>query len=31
MDIYGIATRDIKEGEEILEWYTENIYLDDSK
>ena len=27
----GIALRDIDEGEEILEWYTENIYLDNSK
>lgn len=25
MDIYGIALRDISKGEEILEWYTENI------
>ena len=25
IDINGFATRDIKEGEEILEWYTENI------
>lgn len=27
----GIAIRDIKAGEEILEWYTENIDLVDSK
>jgi hypothetical protein len=27
----GIALRDIKEGEEILEWYVENINLDISK
>jgi len=27
----GIAIRDIKAGEEILEWYTENINLVDSK
>jgi hypothetical protein len=27
----GISLRDIKEGEEILEWYTENIYLENSK
>jgi hypothetical protein len=26
----GIALRDIYEGEEILEWYTENIYLENS-
>jgi hypothetical protein len=28
---YGIALRDIKAGEEILEWYTENINLENSK
>jgi len=28
---FGIAMRDIKAGEEILEWYTENIYLENSK
>lgn len=27
----GIALRDIKKGEEILEWYTENIYLENRK
>lgn len=27
----GIAVRDIKAGEEILEWYIENINLDNSK
>jgi hypothetical protein len=27
VDITGIALRDIKAGEEILEWYTENINL----
>ncbi len=27
----GIAMRDIKAGEEILEWYTENINLENSK
>jgi hypothetical protein len=27
----GIAMRDIKAGEEILEWYNENINLDNSK
>lgn len=27
----GIAMKDIKEGEEILEWYVENINLDKSK
>ena len=27
----GIALRDIKAGEEILEWYTENIDLENSK
>jgi hypothetical protein len=27
----GIALRDIKAGEEILEWYTENINLENSK
>lgn len=27
----GIALRDIKEGEEILEWYVENLNLVDSK
>jgi hypothetical protein len=27
----GVATRDIKEGEEILEWYTANINLENSK
>ncbi len=27
----GIALRDIKAGEEILEWYTENIYLENIK
>ena len=26
IDINGIALRDIKAGEEILEWYTKNIY-----
>jgi len=31
IDINGIALRDIKAGEEILEWYTENINLVDSK
>jgi SET domain-containing protein len=31
IDINGVALRDIKEGEEILEWYTENIYLENSK
>lgn len=29
IDINGIALRDINEGEEILEWYTENIDLVD--
>ena len=28
IDINGIALRDIKAGEEILEWYTENINLE---
>jgi SET domain-containing protein len=28
MNISGIATKDIKAGEEILEWYTENINLE---
>jgi hypothetical protein len=27
IDINGVALRDIKAGEEILEWYTENINL----
>ena len=27
----GIALRDIEKDEEILEWYTENIYLENSK
>lgn len=27
----GIALKDIKKGEEILEWYTENINLENSK
>jgi len=27
----GVALRNISEGEEILEWYTENIYLENSK
>jgi hypothetical protein len=27
----GVAVRDIDEGEEILEWYSENIYLENSK
>jgi hypothetical protein len=31
IDITGIALRDIKAGEEILEWYTKNINLVDSK
>lgn len=31
IDNNGIALRDIKEGEEILEWYTENIYLENSE
>ncbi len=31
IDVYGIALRDIKAGEEILEWYTENIDLANSK
>ena len=31
IDITGIALRDIKAGEEILEWYTKNIDLVDSK
>lgn len=31
LDITGIALRDIKAGEEILEWYTKNINLVDSK
>ena len=31
IDSKGIALVDIKEGEEILEWYVENIYLDNSK
>jgi len=31
IDINGIALRDIKAGEEILEWYTENIDLANSK
>ena len=31
IDNYGIALRDIKAGEEILEWYNENIDLVDSK
>lgn len=31
IDVYGIALRDINKGEEILEWYTENIYLENSK
>jgi hypothetical protein len=31
IDITGIALRDIKAGEEILEWYTKNIDLANSK
>jgi len=31
MDNKGFALRDISEGEEILEWYTENINLENSK
>lgn len=31
IDTNGIALRDIKAGEEILEWYTENIDLANSK
>ena len=31
IDVYGIALRDIKAGEEILEWYTENLNLENSK
>lgn len=31
IDNDGIALRDIKAGEEILEWYTENIDLENSK
>ena len=31
IDITGIALRDIKAGEEILEWYTENINFENSK
>lgn len=31
IDINGIALRDISAGEEILEWYTENINLANSK
>jgi hypothetical protein len=31
IDITGVALRDIKAGEEILEWYTENINLENSK
>jgi len=31
IDITGIALRDIKAGEEILEWYTENINLENFK
>ena len=31
MDINGIALRDIKAGEEILEWYVENLNLENSK
>ena len=31
IDINGFALRDIKAGEEILEWYTENLNLVDSK
>lgn len=31
IDINGFALRDIKAGEEILEWYTENIDLANSK
>jgi SET domain-containing protein len=27
----GVATRDIKAGEEILEWYTQNINLEESE
>jgi hypothetical protein len=27
----GVATRDIKAGEEILEWYTANLDLENSK
>lgn len=31
IDLKGFALRDISEGEEILEWYTENIDLANSK
>jgi hypothetical protein len=31
IDITGITLRDIKAGEEILEWYTKNINLENSK
>lgn len=31
VDNKGFALRDISEGEEILEWYTENINLENSK
>jgi SET domain-containing protein len=31
IDITGFAIRDIKAGEEILEWYNENINLENSK
>jgi hypothetical protein len=31
IDTNGIAQRDILDGEEILEWYTENINLENSK
>jgi hypothetical protein len=31
IDSKGFALRDIKAGEEILEWYTQNINLDKSK
>ena len=31
MDINGIAIKDIKAGDEILEWYVENLNLENSK
>lgn len=31
MDINGIALKDIKAGDEILEWYVENLNLENSK
>jgi hypothetical protein len=31
IDTNGVALRDIEDGEEILEWYTENIDLVDLK